>query len=220
VPILKSATPNNLICLGERNPSPRCRERRCIRSGYDRAGEFRREQGSCSPSRGEPAKGCCSSARGDEFPRLIGSTAEGERQTSESSRRASAERRSFHPSPQRHRSGRRSAGRRRRILRYANSAVGSEPQRSAETAALHRTIEGETAEAERRHLVTRQAFLHERGRACIVERRGAQRVEAEDTPRCVVARRRNISRRFRGSDPRIFADLTKRWHIVIGHING
>jgi hypothetical protein len=114
VPILKSATPNNLICLGERNPSPRCRERRCIRSGYDRAGEFRREQGSCSPSRGEPAKGCCSSARGDEFPRLIGSTAEGERQTSESSRRASAERRSFHPSPQRDRSGRRSAGRCRR----------------------------------------------------------------------------------------------------------
>jgi hypothetical protein len=55
VPIRKSATPDNLICLGERSPSPRCRERSCIRSGYDRAGEFRREQGSCSPSRGEPA---------------------------------------------------------------------------------------------------------------------------------------------------------------------
>ena len=103
------------IHVGGRSPSPRCRERRCIRSGYDRAGDFRREQGSCSLSRGEPAIARLLLVRArrrvSPLDRVHGW---GERHTSDSSRRASAERRTFHPSPQRDRSGRRSAGRRRR----------------------------------------------------------------------------------------------------------
>lgn len=57
---------------------------------------------------------------------------------------------------------------------------GAEQQSATEAPALHRPIDGEAAEPEHRHVVTRQTLLGERGRSRIVERRGAQCVEAED----------------------------------------
>jgi hypothetical protein len=55
----------------------------------------------------------------------------------------------------------------------------------AEPLALRRPINGEPAEAKHRHVVTAETFLRESGRAAVFERRGAQRVEAEDARRCV-----------------------------------
>ena len=70
------------------------------------------------------------------------------------------------------------------ILRDADAVIGRAQQESAsESAALRRSVDGEAAETEHRHVVTRQAFLRERRRPRIVERRRAQRVEAENARR-------------------------------------
>jgi len=129
VPIRKYATPDNLISLSERSPSPPCRERSCVRIGCDRAGEFRREQGSCSPAEERRQSQGCSSARGEEFPRLIASAAAraGTRVEHRQSRR------SFLPSPQRDRSGHREAviGRRATSATTALSPRAAIPPRSS-----------------------------------------------------------------------------------------
>jgi hypothetical protein len=58
------------------------------------------------------------------------------------------------------------------ILRDADATIGSaQQQRSTEAPALHGSIDGEAAETEYGHVVTPQAFLRERRRPRIVERR-------------------------------------------------
>ena len=60
---------------------------------------------------------------------------------------------------------------------------GAKQQSAAEAPALHGSIDAEAAETEHRHVVTRQAFLREHGCPRIIERGGAQSVEAEDARR-------------------------------------
>ena len=72
------------------------------------------------------------------------------------------------------------------IIGDADAAFGRTQQESAaEPLALRRPINGEPAEAKHRHVVTAETLLRESGRAAVFERRGAQRVEAEDARRCV-----------------------------------
>ena len=70
--------------------------------------------------------------------------------------------------------------------RDANAAIGCTQQESAaEAPALYRLIDCEAAEAERGHVVAREAFLHERRRPTVFDRCGAQRIEAENARRRV-----------------------------------
>ena len=79
------------------------------------------------------------------------------------------------------------------ILRDADAAIGGVQQESAaEVPALRRSINGEAAEAEHGHVLTREAFLRERRRPAIFDRSGAQRVEAENARRRVRRRRRTF----------------------------
>ena len=50
---------------------------------------------------------------------------------------------------------------------------------------MDRSIDGEAAEAEHGHVVTREAFLRERRRSAVFDRRGISVVEAEDARRRV-----------------------------------
>jgi hypothetical protein len=75
------------------------------------------------------------------------------------------------------------------IIGDPDAAVGRAPQESAaESAAMRRFIDGQTAEAKHGRVVTREAFLRERRRAAVFGRCRAQGVEAEDARRGIGGR--------------------------------